>query len=123
MERRVHMQLGGFVTVDAQVADECAVRCRGEMNGLNGKRSSKNDLLLPLTAAQIDQVRDVQVLVIDEGGVHTRTRPVIDAEVVQMRIAAEQIAFFVVDHQLLDELVVFGDVQVVAGRRLAGPAR
>lgn len=60
--------------------------------------------------------------VVDEGGVHARTRAVIDAEVVQVRIAAEQVAALVVDHQLLDEPVVLGHVQVVAGRRFAGPA-
>lgn len=61
------------------------------------------------------------MLVVDEGRMDARTRSVIDAEIVQMRIAAEEVALLVVDHQLLDELVVFGDVQMVAGRRFSGP--
>lgn len=52
---------------------------------------------------------------------YARARRMIYAKVVQLLVSAEQIAFLVVDHQLLDEFVVFGDVQVVAGRRFAGP--
>lgn len=61
------------------------------------------------------------MLVVDEGRVDTRARAVIDAKVVQVRVAAEQVALLVVDHQLLDHFVVFGDVQMVTGRRFAGP--
>lgn len=38
------------------------------------------------------------MLVVDEGRVDTRARAVIDAKVVQVRVAAEQVALLVVDH-------------------------
>lgn len=47
----------------------------------------------------------------------------IDAEVVQMRIPAEQVAFLFVNHQLLDELVILGHVQMVTGRCTTGPVK
>lgn len=41
---------------------------------------------------------------------HARARLMIYAKVIQLLVSAEQIAFLVVDHQLLDEFIIFGNV-------------
>lgn len=117
------MQLRRFVTIDAQIADKRSVRYVRKYYDMLCEFVNITKRKILLTAAQIDQIRNVEMLVIDKGRMDTRTGTVIDAEIIQMRIAAKQIALLVVDHQLLDEFVVFGDVQMMSDRRLASPAR
>ena len=62
------------------------------------------------------------MLVVDEGGMHARARLVVDAKVVQLGVAAEQIAALFVDHQFLNQLVVLHHVQVKSCGRLTSPA-
>ena len=50
----------------------------------------------------------------EQGGVDTGTGPVVDGEVVHLRVPTEQVASLLVNHQLLHQLGVFGHVQVEA---------
>lgn len=74
-----------------------------------------------MRGTQIYQIRYVQVLVIDECGMDAGTGCMIDAKIVHLRVAAEKVALLLVDHQLLNHLVVFHHVQVQSSGRLAGP--
>jgi hypothetical protein len=74
-----------------------------------------------LTAAEVDEKCPVEVLVVDEGRVDAGARLVVDAEVVELRVPAKEVASLVVHHELLDEPLVLLHVEVEAGRRLAGP--
>ena len=47
----------------------------------------------------------------------------VDGEVVHLRVPAEQVAFLLVNHQLLHQLAVFGHVQVESSRGFARPCR
>ena len=58
---------------------------------------------------------------IDECGVDPGAGGVVDAEVVQLGVPAEEVAFLLVDHQLLDQLGLLEDVQVEAAGRFARP--
>lgn len=64
----------------------------------------------PLTTSQIHQIGNVQVLVIDVSCMDPRTWTMIDAEVIQLWIATEQITFLLVNHQFLNKLIVLGNV-------------
>lgn len=57
----------------------------------------------------------------DKGGVYSGAAGVVRAEVVELGIAAKQVALLLVYHQLLHQLIVLGHVQVVANRRFASP--
>lgn len=57
----------------------------------------------------------------DEGGVDSRTTCMVCAEVIQLCVPAEQVALFLVYHQLLDQLIILGHVQMVSSRRLSSP--
>lgn len=76
-----------------------------------------------LTASQVHQVRNIEMFVVDHCSMNARTGSMVNAKVVQVRIPTEQIAFLVVDHQFLDELIVLGDVQVMSGRSTSSPTR
>ena len=52
---------------------------------------------------------------------NTGTGPVVDGEVVHLRVSTEEVGLLLVDHQLLDQLGVFGHVQVEAGRGFPRP--
>lgn len=45
----------------------------------------------------------------------------INAKIIHLRVATEQVAFLLVDHKLLDEFVVLQHVQVQASGWLSGP--
>lgn len=89
MERRVNLQLGGFVSFQPDRAD-----------------------VRPVSGAQIHQIGNVQVFVINECGVYAGTGRMIDAEVVHLGIPTEEIAFLFVNHQLLNQFVFLHHVQM-----------
>ena len=57
----------------------------------------------------------------EQGGVNTGTRAVVDGEVVHLRVSPEEVGFLLVNHQLLDQLAVFGHIQVEASRGFPRP--
>ena len=59
----------------------------------------------------------------EQSGVNAGTRAVVDGEVVHLRVPAKQVAFLLVNHQLLHQLAVFGHVQVESSRGFARPCR
>lgn len=52
---------------------------------------------------------------------NARTWCMIDAKIIHLFIASEQVAFLFVNHQFLDELIILCDVQMVASWCFAGP--
>lgn len=57
--------------------------------------------LLRLTASQINQKQAIQMLMIRQGGVNSGTAGMIDGEIAMLRVTAEKVAPFLVNHQLL----------------------
>ena len=67
------------------------------------------------TASQVHQVANLEVLVEYKSRMNAGTTCMIRAKVVELGIAAKEVAFLLVYHQFLDQLVVFQDVQVITG--------
>lgn len=121
MKSRVNMQWGRFVRFNTQVPDKCSMSYEYKNNCKYTFRHKTKLCSKTHTTAQVHQVGNVEIFVINHCSMNSRTRSMINAEVVQVRIPTEQVAFLFVDHQFLNEFIVFGDVQMMSGRSSSCP--
>lgn len=68
--------------------------------GLKPDRSDKRSV----SRAQIHQIGNVKVLMVDKGGMHSGAAGVVNTEIIHLRIPPKEIALLLVNHQFLYQL-------------------